>query len=848
MGWSSPGGCRPPSRRGLVGLRPTREPSTYNRSVTLSPGSRLGPYTILAPLGAGGMGEVWEARDPRLKRRVALKVLPEDLASHRERLARFQREAEALAALNHPNVVTIHSVEEAEGVHFLTMERVEGRPLDALVPKRGMELKRFLELAIQLTGGLAAAHEKNITHRDLKPANLMVDDEGRLKVLDFGLAKWQDPAGPALTNEQTETMALTREGTVLGTLPYMSPEQLEGRAVDHRSDIFSLGVVLHECLTGGRPFVGPSPASVASSILESAPTPVDEIRSDLPHHLGRVVRRCLAKDPRDRYQTVRDVHNELKGLKEEILAGATAAADTLHATASRSPSRRWATVLLVAGAVSLATLLGWWLVERGKPGSGPASSETVERPGIAVLPLTDLSGEPGREFFADGMTEALITDLAKVEGLKVISRGSVIRFKETERPIPEIARALDVDYVLEGSVLRSGDRARITAQLIRADDDSHVWAESYEESLEDILSLQNRVAHAVAREVAVALSPREEDRLTERQTRVHPEAYEQHLKGRHFLARRTEQDLRQGLGHFQRALEIDPDFASAWAGVADSYFLLADYGGVTPEQALQEGRPAALKALELDEDHAEALTSLAEMTFFLSWDPVTAERYFRRAIASNPGYSTAHQWYSELLMLQGDSARAIDEARKALELDPLSGIVQYQLAISFYFARRYESCLESLRSASEINPDYWLHRLVTASCLDESGRPKEALEHAHRAVELSDREPWALSVLGYTAARAGRREEAKELLEELERIRETKYISPVMVAWLRLSLGDREGAIRELEQALAERDIWMMAVPRYPPFDPLQDAPQFREIVRRLDLPREASRVASPVS
>ena len=536
-------------------------------------GRSLGHYRITAAIGAGGMGEVYRATDSKLGRDVAIKMLPAAVAQDPERLARFEREARSLAALNHPNIVTIFSVEEADGSRFLAMELVEGESLDTLLAPGGLPLSRFFEIAVPLADALSAAHERGIVHRDLKPANVMVTREGRVKVLDFGLAKLEAAgSNPNLTSTPTESRAeLTSEGQVFGTVAYMSPEQARGGKVDARSDVFSLGVVLYQMVTGERPFQGASAVDMISSILRDTPPSVTDRRGDLPPHLARILRRCLEKEPRDRYQTSRDVHNELRDLRAE-----TSLRDCLFAAVG---AHRRGEALPPKSAAGKRRVLG------GGRRGGPRRPRCCMRPGagcsrtgsgphaiqsIAVLPLDNYSGDPGQDYFAEGMTDELTSQLANISQLRVISRGSVMQFKGKDRPpTPEIARKLGVDAVVEGSVIRSGDRVRITAQLIDARSDRHLWAKSFERNSKDVLALQDELASAIAREIHVKLTPAEESKLALAPS-VNPEAYDAYLKGRYFFNRPSDENLSKAIALFEEATRKDPTYAPAFSGLSDA--------------------------------------------------------------------------------------------------------------------------------------------------------------------------------------------------------------------------------------------------------------------------------------
>ncbi len=547
-------------------------------------GRSLGHYRITAAIGAGGMGEVYRATDTKLGRDVAIKMLPAAVAQDPERLARFEREARSLASLNHPNIVTIYAVEEDGGSRFLAMELVEGETLDTLLAPGGLPLPRFFEIAVPLADALSAAHERGIVHRDLKPGNVMVTREGRVKVLDFGLAKLEAAdSNPNLTSTPTESRNLTSEGQVFGTVAYMSPEQARGGKVDARSDVFSLGVVLYQMLTGERPFQGASAVDMISSILRDTPPSVTDRRGDLPPHLARIVRRCLEKDPRDRYQTSRDVHNELRDLRNETSAAPSAASPRsetapggIVAEKTVPPARtarKWPVFVAIA-----LVLLGIALYAAKRSGtfqtaSRAAQTGTEPHPiqSIAVLPLDNYSGDPGQDYFAEGMTDELTSDLANISQLRVISRGSVMQFKGAHRPpTPEIARILNVDAIVEGSVLRSGDKVRITAQLIDARSDRHLWSKSFERNSRDVLALQDELASAIAREIHVRLTPAEQSRLT-RAASVNPEAYDAYLKGRYFFNRPSDENLSKAIAQFEEAIKLDPNFAPAFSGLSDAY-------------------------------------------------------------------------------------------------------------------------------------------------------------------------------------------------------------------------------------------------------------------------------------
>ncbi len=760
----------------------------------IEPGQKLSHYRLVEKIGEGGMGVVWKAVDTTLDREVAVKLLPGAFSQDPERLRRFKREAKAVAALNHPNIVTIHSVEEAEGVHFITMELVGGRPLSRLIPRDGFPLDRFFALAAPLTDAISAAHQQGITHRDLKPENVMVTDEGRLKVLDFGLAKLAEGAPVGVSESQLPTASATEPGRILGTVAYMSPEQAQGKQVDQRSDIFSLGVVLYEMATGRRPFQGETHADLLASILRDTPPTVVELNPALPRQLGRIVAHCLARDPKRRFQTALDLRNELEALNEELaLAGA--------------PGRRGADI--------------------------PEGLHSV-----AVLPLENLSGDSTQDFFADGMTEALITDLAKIGALKVISRTSVMQYKGVKKPLKEIARELGVGAIVEGSVLRAADRVRITAQLIEASTDKHLWAESYNRELSDVLTLQSEVARAIAREVKVKLTPEDRERLAGVRP-VDPVAHDAYLKGRFCWNRRTRDALRQGIEHFNRAIEQDPTYAMGYVGLADSYLLLGRYSVQAPKEVMPKAKAAAMRALEIDERVGEAHASLAMVRYYFDWDWPAAEESFRRSIELKPGYATAHHWFAWYLAGMGRDDEAMARFAQALELDPLSLIIQTNIGTHNYFARRLDRAIEQLRKTIELDRNFVVAHQWLGRALELQGLYEEAISHLRTALALSPEENESAASLAHAYGLAGRHAEAREILAQLENRKETSYVPPYWIAVVCLGLGLHDETLHHLERAYEDRFDWLTFLGVEPMFDPLRPDPRFQDLLHRIGLSTE---------
>jgi eukaryotic-like serine/threonine-protein kinase len=810
-------------------------------------GRTLGHYRITAAIGAGGMGEVYRATDTKLGRDVAIKMLPAAVAQDAERLARFEREARSLASLNHPNIVTIFSVEEASGSRFLAMELVEGEGLDTLLAPGGLALPRFFEIAVPLADALSAAHERGIVHRDLKPGNVMVTPEGRVKVLDFGLAKLEAAgSNPNLTSTPTESRAdLTSEGQIFGTVAYMSPEQARGGKVDARSDVFSLGVVLYQMVTGERPFQGASAVDMISSILRDTPPPVTDRRADVPPHLARVLRRCLEKDPRDRYQTSRDIYNELRDLRTETssVSAAPSPPSAAAAGAKAVPSARRTGKRLALG-IAIAGLLGASLYLARRSGIASRAPQSAGEPGtirsIAVLPLDNYSGDPSQDYFAEGMTDELTSQLATISQLRVISRGSAMQFKGKSRPpTPEIARKLDVDAVVEGSVIRSGDRVRITAQLIDARSDRHLWAKSFERSSRDVLALQDELASAIAREIHVKLTPAEESKLA-RAPSVNPEAYDAYLKGRYFFNRPSDANLSRAIALFEEATRKDPSYAPAFSGLSDAY-LWAGYneGVLTASEARPKAKAAAEKAIALDENSAEAHTSLANFKLWYEYDWAGSEVEFRRALALNPNYAFAHDQFGIGLAFQGRFGEAIAEGKRAAELDPLSPQIPLDATMAFGFNGDYEAGWKLTRRAAELDPTYFFAPFEEGWVEIQAGRVQDAIAKLRKAKALES--PRFVSAwLAYAYGAAGDRAAAMAEAEDLKKKSLNGSVTPFNLALVSLGLGDRARALDSLEQAYAADSQWLGWLKLDKTFNPLRSEPRFKALLKKLGFEKEA--------
>jgi len=670
--------------------------------MSLASGTRLGPYEIQSLIGAGGMGEVYRARDTRLDRDVALKVLHADVAANPARLERFQREAKTVASLNHPNIVTLYSVEEGAGVRFLTMELIEGKGLDQVLPADGLPLAKVFDNGIAIADALAAAHDKGIVHRDLKPANVMLTTDGRVKVLDFGLAKVAEKSGWDQTI--TQVAPITTEGAVIGTVPYMSPEQLRGQQVDHRSDIFSLGVLLYEMATGRRPFSGASNTDVMSSILRDTPRPLAQMKPDLPQQLGRIVAQCLEKEPEDRYHSAKDVRNALRGLRKEVESGVSDSGGSgsvmstpSSGTGTRTSLRRkglWAGIVAatVVAAGALFVFLG-----RNDDASRTAAVRATHT--IAVLPFVNMSPDPGQEYFSDGISEELLNLLARIPELRVAARTSSFSFKGQGVEIPEIAKRLNVAYVLEGSVRRIGNQVRVTAQLIHGADGFHVSSATYDRKVDDIFAIQDEIAADVVKQLRITLLGKAP---TTRKTA--PEAYALYLQSVQLSRQITKDGFAKSDELLHRALEIDPAYAPAWGGLAANFGNKAVSGQLPPAEGFARAREANTRALEIDPQYAPAYAGLAFIAMYGESDFAAAAKYLERAFALDPANARVLGNSATLLNLLGrrDEALAL---RKAITIrDPVNVNALFNLGTSQLNAGRLAEAIATYRTVLNLSP------------------------------------------------------------------------------------------------------------------------------------------------
>lgn len=781
-------------------------------------GQTLGHYRIIEEIGSGGMGVVYRAHDAHLDREVAIKVLPLGTLADDSSRRRFRNEALTLSKINHPNIATVHDFDTQHGLDFLVMEYIPGTTLSNRLAEGSLPEKQVVTLGSQLAEGLSAAHEHAVVHRDLKPGNLRITTDGRLKILDFGLAKLRVSAavGPA-----SETLSETH--AVAGTLPYMAPEQVLGGEIDPRTDIHAAGAVLYEMATGQRAFPAADRSRLASEILRSSPKPADTLNPRLSPELSRIIGKCLEREPENRYQLATELAIDLRRLRSGALGGAPPTAATLRRTT------KLVGICLIIFAFFFALLLGF------NPGN--VRHRLLSRSGVprieslAVLPLANLSGDPQQEYFADGMTEELITNLGKVAALRVISRTSVMQYKETKKTLPSIARELNVDAIVEGSVLRSGNRVRVTAKLIKAKDDRQLWAETYERNSTDILGLQGEVAKAIAVQVRVKLTPQEHQLLAASRA-VNPAAYEACMRGRYHANKTSEEELRKARTFYEQAITIDAQYAPPYVGLADYY---VETDELTPEIALPKAAEYAEKALSLDATLAEAHLSLGDIQN-ATWNRKGAEQHFRRALELNPSYAEAHRRYASYLASQGRHEEALQEIRSAQELDPLSSRVMASTGWVAYFSHDFERAREACQRVLNSDPE----NVTATDCLGSTylamGESGKALAACKKATSLSGNDPPRAVCLAQAYVAMGKKEEAGNVLEEMYRESHHKYIPPFIFAELHSSLGESDQALSWLDKACRQRDPYLQWINVSPAADPLRADPRAAELFKRCGL------------
>lgn len=759
-------------------------------------GTQFGPYQILTQLGVGGMGEVYRARHLRLERDVALKILREQFAQDAERLSRFEREAKAVAALSHQNILSIHDYGTQDGVSYAVMELLEGETLAQRLAKAALPWRKSLEIGIEIADGLAAAHAKGIIHRDLKPANIFLTEDGRVKILDFGLARVQViPASSGAT--KTYSPATTCLGTVMGTIGYMSPEQLRGQAVDARTDIFALGCVLFEMVTGHRAFVRETYADTSSAILNEDPLELSGSGKKVQADVERLICHCLEKSPEERFQSARDLAFAMRAL--------------LTGSDVRKPSSS----------------------TKVKPKSSAARSKAIDS--LAVLPLSNASSDANAEYLSDGITESLIYSLSQLPKLRVMARSTVFRYKGKEVDPQEVGRELNVRGLLTGRVLVLGDRLVIKTELVDATDGSLLWGEQYSRPLADILAVQEEISQEITDKLRLKLSGEEKKRLSKRSTE-NTEAYQLYLKGRYHWNKRTVESFHKGIEYFREAIGEDPSYALAYGGLADCYNMLGAYGAQPPKDVYPKAESAARRALAFDDAVAEAHTSLAWVSANFRWDWSLAEQEFKNAVKLNPNYANAHHWFAYTLMKLARFDEAGVEMRRAQELDPLSLIINANVGFWMYLAGNVNAALKKFHEVLESDANFPVIHVYLARAHVEQAHYAEAIAESQKAITLSGGDAEHVAGLAYSYAVAGKKEEACRVLDELLEHAKKRYVPSVHLALVHAGLGEKDQAFAWLEKAFGDRDTYVTYLKVDPRFASLRADPRFADLLRRVGL------------
>ena len=758
-------------------------------------------YRILGKLGEGGMGEVYLAQDPRLDRQVAIKLLPASYQYDPDRRARFLKEARAASALRSANIAAIYDIGEHEGAMFIVMEFVEGDVLSRRVERSTLTVREIMEIAIQVCDALDEAHILGIIHRDVKSSNLIIGQRGMVKMLDFGLAKVVEPGASADSSDLTVSLGQqTAFGTVMGTVSYMSPEQALGKRLDHRTDLFSLGIVIYEMLTGRLPFGGSSANEIIDNIVHNEPVAIARFNYNTPPELERIVRKCMEKEASRRYQHAREIASDLRNLVRVSDSGAATDPDQPRKTRA---------------------------ARRGR------SRKAIDS--LAVLPLINATGDPDTEYLSDGITESIINGLSQLPKLRVMARSTVFRYKGRDVDAMQVGQELGVRGVLTGRVLQRGQQLIIKTELVDTLDGALLWGEQYNRQLEDIFTVEEEMSREISEQLRLKLSGAQKKQLTKRYTE-NTEAYQRYLKGRFHWNKRTEDAMKRGIKYFQEAIDSDPTYALAYAGLADSYNLLASYSMLAASDAFPRAKAAAARALELDETLAEAHTSMSFAKFGYDWDWAEAERGFKRALELCPSYPMAHQWYSVMLVALGRFEESFASANRAQELDPLSLPINTLVGWLHHLARDYDRAIEHYKNAIELDAGFALAHRRLGQTYEQKQMYREALESFKKAAELAGEEVELFSARGHLYGILGEREKAEAAIEKLRATSKRKYVPAYLVARAYAGLDETDLVFEWLEKAYIERYGYLAYLNVEPLFDNIRTDPRFSDLVRRVGL------------
>ena len=801
-------------------------------------------YRIIEKLGAGGMGEVYLALDTKLNRKVAIKVLKRDSVADDNLRKRLVREAQAAAKLDHPNICSIYDVNESESLTYIVMQYIEGETLADKMDRSPLAISAFLSLAVQAAEGLAEAHRYDIVHRDIKPHNLMITPRGQLKILDFGLAKQMRPDDDVDRDAKTATL-LSTPGHIIGTMPYMSPEQVQGEPLDACSDIFSLGVTFYEVLAGKHPFKDKSTAITMSRILLSDPIPTEQFQAHVSPELQALLNKMLSKNKEQRYQTADELLTDLRRLPAKLTANDTQPIETqikevsaitpttstenlTDRIFSQAQRHKWAVLASVIALVLIVFFVTKWF--------------TAERlDSLAILPFSYASNDPqfmanpDREYLSDGFTESIINNLSQLANLRVIARSSVFRYKDKNPDVQAIGRELNVRALLTGQIKQEGDELRISVQLIDVQENRQIWGDQYERKIADIQSVQNEIARNVSEKLRLKLTGADETQLSKTYTQS-GEAYEAYLKGRYHWNKRTDEGFKQATTFFQDAIIKDPTYALAYTGLADCYTLRSDYGFLEPREGYTLAKGNVTLALKYDESLAEAHTSLASIKAVTEWDWQGAENEYRRAIQLNPKYATARHWYAVQLLVQGRLDQALQEIKKAQQLDPLSLGINKDFAVILLYARDYDKALEQCRKTLEIEPNFRVMSTYIAQIYELKQKYADAvaeLEKAHAAAPDDGEITYAL---GQAYALMGRKDDARKISNDLHQPGKQNLYLPKEAAYLYSLLGDKEQAIAILQKAADDHYMPVAEVKMDPRLDDLRKDARVAELLQKIRL------------